>query len=142
MIRASLISRVIAPLAVALSVGGIAATAEAAPYDTRCPSALCLSMDKQGYKNDRTYFYMTFNGSAVTHYNVRFKEPGGRVIQEEWKTFPGSNRSEERGIKGVPGQKATISIQACSRVTIKFGPLSTGTKSQCTGWTTFTYRAV
>jgi len=36
----------------------------------------------------------------------------------------------------------TISVQACSRVTIKIGPFSTGTKSQCTGWTTFTYRAV
>jgi hypothetical protein len=142
MIRASLIARVLAPLAVAISVGGIAATADAAPYKTTCAGSICFNKDTQGYKNDRTYFYVTFSGSAVTHYNVRYQEPGGRVVQGELKTYRGSNKSQEGSIKGVPGTKNTISIQACSRLTIKIGPFSTGTKSQCTGWSTITYKQV
>jgi len=141
-LRSSL-TRMIAPLAVAVSMaGGFAATADAAPYIKTCAGGICFNKDSQGYKNDRTYFYLTFNGSAVTHYNVRFQEPGGRVVQEEWKTYRGSNKTEERGIKGVPGQKTTISIQACSRVTVKIGPFSTGTKSQCTGWSTIRCKQV
>ena len=142
MIRASLISRVIAPLAVALSVGGIAATADAAPYKTTCAGSICFHKDTQGYKNDLTYFYMTFNGSAVTHYNVRYHEEGGRVVQAEIRTHAGSNKSRENGLHGTPGQMRTISIQACYRVTVKIGPFSTGTKSACTGWSTFTYMQV
>lgn len=142
MIRASLISRVIAPLAVALSVGGFAATADASPYKKTCAGSICFNKDTQGYKNDKTYFYLTFSGSAVTHYNVRYQERGGRVVQGELRTHQGSNKSQEGGIYGTPGQMNTISIQACYRVTVKIGPFSTGTKSACTGWSTITYKQV
>lgn len=139
----SALARIAAPAILAVSMAaGFGAAAEAAPYVKTCAGGICFNKDSQGYKNDRTYFYLTFSGSAVTHYNVRFQEPGGRVVQEEWKTYRGSNKTEERGIKGVPGQRATISIQACTRVTIKIGPFSTGTKSQCTGWSTITYKQV
>jgi len=139
----SLIARIAAPAILAVSMaGGFAATADAAAYTKTCVNGICFNKDTQGYKNDRTYFYLTFNGSAVTHYNVRFQEPGGRVVQEEWKTYSGSNKSQERGIKGNPGQWATISIQACTRVTVKVGPFSAGTKSSCTGWVSIRYKQV
>jgi hypothetical protein len=142
MIRASIISKVIAPIAVALSVGGFAAAADAAPYNRTCAGGICFNKDTQGYKNDKTYFYLTFSGSAVTHYNVRYQEVGGRVKQGELRTYQGSNKSQESGIYGTPGKKYYISIQACSRVQVKIGPFSTGTKSSCTGWVRIGYYAV
>lgn len=139
----TLIARIAAPAVLAVSMAaGFGGAAEAAPYIKTCAAGICFNKDSQGYKNDRTYFFLTFNGSAVTHYNVRFAEPGGRIVQEEWKTFRGSNKTEERGIKGVPGQTASIQIQACARTTIKVGPFSASTKSSCTGWVTINYKQV
>ena len=132
----------IAPLAVALSGGGFAATAGASPYKTTCAGSICFHKDTQGYKNDKTYFYLTFSGSAVTHYNVRYQEVGGREKQGELRTYQGSNKSEEGGIYGTPGKKYYISIQACSRVQVKIGPFTAGTKSSCTGWSRTGFYAV
>jgi hypothetical protein len=142
MIRASLIARVLAPLAVALSVGGIAATADAAPYKTTCAGSICFHKDTQGYKSYRTWFYLTFSGSAVTHYNFRFQEVGGREIQDELRTYQGSNKSHKGNLPGTPGKKYYISIQACNRVKVNVGPFSVGTKSSCTGWARIGYYAV
>lgn len=142
MFRSNLIARALAPLAIALSAGGFAATAEAAPYKTTCAGSICFHKDTQGYKNDKTYFYLTFSGTSVTHYNVRYQEEGGRIKQGEVRTYQGSNKSQEVGVYGTPGKKQTIGIQACYRVKVNVGPFSVGTKSQCTGWSNITYKAV
>src|SRR5687768_4083346 len=84
-------------------------------------------MPPQGYVDDRTYFYFTFNGSNITHYNVSFTEEGGRRVQYEVATLAGSNKSRETSLKGIPGSRYQVSVQACARITIKAGPFSVGT---------------
>ena len=139
----SALARIAAPAILAVSMAaGLAGNADAAPYKQTCAGGVCFNKDTQGYTNDRTYFYVTFNGTAVTHYNVRYREPGGRTVQGELKTYAGSNKSQEGSIKGVPGQMNTIAIQACYRVTVKIGPFSAGTQSRCTGWSNITYKQV
>jgi hypothetical protein len=139
----SVLSRAMASLAIAMSIGaGFSAPAEAAPYRTTCAGGICFHKDTQGYTNNKTYFYLTFNGDAVTHYNVRYHEPGGRVVQGELKTYKGSNKSQEGAIKGKPGTKVYVSIQACRRYQVKVGPFSVKTQSSCTNWVQIGYYAV
>ena len=140
MFPASLILRVLAPLAIALTAGGFAATADASPYSKTCTGPLCFHKDTQGYANDKNYFYLTFKGGTVTHYNYRYTEVGGRTVQYEVRTSGNSNKSNEVGLGGTPGRNYHISVQACE--TRRVGGFLPITKSVCTGWVTFSYRGV
>jgi len=141
MTRTSMISRVLAPLAIAISLGGFAATAEAATKTT-CAGAICFNKETGHRSDGLTAFRLTFSGSAVTHYNIRFQEPGGRLLQREMRTRPGTNLSEPFGLRGTPGQKYDIYIQACSQTKVGVGPFSVSTKSSCTGWVRIGFYAV
>src|SRR5258706_2413896 len=113
----SMLMRLIAPLAIAISVAGVSSTAEAATYKAYCaPTGLCFYKDTQGYTNNRTYFYLTFNGSKVTYYNIVYREPGGRVVTDVIVTRPGSNGSVLRSLAGTPGLLYTVKIQACNGI--------------------------
>lgn len=138
----SMITRLIAPLAVVTSLAGISTTAEAAPYTPLCSGGYCFNKDTQGYVNNRTYFYLTFRGSAVSHYNIRYREAGGREIQTEISARPGSNSSYVTSLPGTPGKKYQVSVQACSRVKVFVGPIVVSTRSSCTGWYATSYVAV
>ena len=138
----SMINRLIAPLAIALSVAGLSATAQAAPYQPLCSGGYCFNKDKQGYVNNRTYFYLTFRGSAVTHYNIRYREAGGREVQVEISTRSGSNASGVTSLPGTPGRQYKVSVQACNRGKVFIGPIVISTTSRCTIWYTTTYTAV
>lgn len=138
----SMLNRLIAPLAIALSVAGLSATAEAAPYQPLCSGGYCFNKDTQGYVNNRTYFYLSFRGSAVTHYNMRFRESGGREVQIEISTRSGSNASVLKSFPGTPGRQYTVSVQACNRTKTFIGPIVISSRSNCTGWYTTTYTAV
>ena len=129
----------LAVLAVSMAAG-FGGAAEAAPYKQTCVGPLCFKQDTQGYTDDKTYFYMTFKGGTVTHYNLRYVEAGGRTVQYEVRTSGNSNKSKEVGLRGTPGKKYTVSVQACE--TKRVGGFLPFTKSNCTGWATFTYRAV
>jgi len=138
----SMLTRLIAPLAVAASLAGLSATAEAATYKPLCGGGLCFYKDTQAYTNHRTYFYLTFSGSAVTHYNIIYREPGGRSVQAEISTRPGSNMSNRVSLPGTPGQQYKVSVQACNRTKAFIGPIVISSRSSCTTWYTTTYTAV
>lgn len=105
MIRASLIARALAPLAIAFSIGGMAGTADAAPDKQTCAGGICFSKDTQGYKNDRTYFYLTFNGTTVTRYNVRYREEGGREVQGELRPTAARTRARKAASRASPATR-------------------------------------
>ncbi len=114
----SILTRLIAPLAVAISVVGFSAAAHAAPYKPVCGGGLCFNKDTQGYTSNRTYFYLTFSGSKVTHYNIVYREAGGRQVQAEIPTRTGSNMTDVKSLKGTPGRQYKVSVQACSRTKV------------------------
>ena len=138
----SILRNIVLAGALAFTAAGFSTAAQAAPYKALCAGGLCFNKDTQGYTSDRTYFYLTFNGTTVTHYNIIYREAGGRQIQAEIATRPGSNMSYEKSLKGTPGKQYTVSVQACSRVKVNVGPFSVSTRSSCTSWKTFTYYAV
>lgn len=138
----SILARLMAPLAVAASFASLSTTAEAAPYTPLCAGAYCFNKDTQGYVDNRTRFYLTFKGSAVSHYNLRYREAGGREVQIEIGARPGSNGSYVTSLPGVPGRAYQVSAQACARVKIFVGPIVVSTRSGCTPWYRTTYKAV
>jgi hypothetical protein len=138
----SMLARLIAPLAFLASVASLSTTAQAAPYTPLCAGAYCFNKDTQRYVNNRTYFYLTFKGSAVSHYNLRYREAGGREVQIEIGARPGSNGSYLSSLPGVPGKAYQVSVQARARVKIFVGPIVVSTRSGCTIWYRTTYKAV
>ena len=142
----SMLTRLIAPLALAVSVAGFAAKSEAAPYNPICGGGLCFNKDMKHYAWDRAYYYLSFNGSKVTHYNIRYREAGGREVQSEISTRPGSNATPVQAFKGYTGQRHTISVQACNRTKVIIGTIGGavqfGTRTSCAPWRLITFTQV
>jgi hypothetical protein len=129
------------PLMAAILCLGFAASAEAAApdypgtYKKICAGSLCMLKGSLLIWDGSVPYYLSFRGSAVSHYNVRYVEIGGREVQIELKAASGSNLSKVSHLKGTPGGKFTIHVQACNRSS--FGPFSS--KSSCTQWHKITF---
>ena len=139
--KAYSVIRIARPLAAALLCLSFAASAEAAKpvdngtYKKICAGSLCMLKRNTLIWDGSVPYFLSFRGSAISHYNVRYVEAGGREVQIEISTASGSNLSQVRHFKGTPGGKFTIHVQACNRSS--FGPFSS--KSSCTQWHNITF---
>jgi hypothetical protein len=78
------------------------------------------------------YYFLTFRGSEITHYNLRFLSAGRENQVEIGARAGNKNQSPARFMLVRPGGKYTVAIQACNRG----GFLE---KSGCTGWYRITF---
>jgi hypothetical protein len=121
----STLVRIAAPVALAVSLSAAPAFAKT----QACNGAFCAHSQWDASKK-RHIVYFSFNGTHVTHYNVRFKETGGQTVQREVGTYSSSsNWSNNWYVRATRGNYLTLTVQACN----KGGLFS---KSKCTGWTT------
>ena len=102
-----------------------AAPASAAPTKS-CSGGLCVetfAIVEGGTHAIR----FSFRGTEVTSYNVRYVEKGGRLVQRNVSTLGGgTNLSKFWKVRGTPGQRVTVHVQACNT-----GFLA---RSSCTKW--------
>jgi hypothetical protein len=99
-----------------------------------CAGGVCMNVYRRPGRPRVRVVRMTFSGSAVSHYNVRQPEPGGRMVQWEVLTrHGGTNESKGWEIFENPGSKYRIQVQAC----VRGGPFQ---RSTCTTWKRLTVR--
>lgn len=126
-LRFILAKRALAPLAtlaiLALSAGAPAAYAYAPTK--ACNGAFCAESFRIVEGGSHSIRF-SFRGSSVDAYNVRFREKGGRMVQQEISTKSGSNLSKSWRIRSTNGATVTLIVQACNS-----GFLG---KSKCTPW--------
>ena len=112
---------------------GIGASAKAAPsnYKAICANAMCFHKNPHRYSDGKMYYYLSYRGSEISHFNLRFLQGNGEEGQSEIRALSG-NRSGAKYMAVRPGGKYTVAIQACNR-----GGLFQ--KSGCTGWYRITF---